>query len=211
MLLRRAAASSARCLTQARPAGAAGAAAPRRGGTRRMATTADELRGQSCSLLGGCSSETPKVPAEQLAGLMAALPAWQLAPDQASIRRAFVAKNFMAAVGFVNRVAEVAEAEGHHPDLHLTNYRDVEARHAAQRTRRRSSAHSGTQRAQPAWRRLSERAPDPRAPQVVLSTHAIGGVSMFDLILAAKLDALPVEYSPKWAKAHPEAAVSAPA
>lgn len=34
--------------------------------------------------------------------------------------------------------------------------------------------------------------------QVVLSTHAIGGISAQDLILAARIDALPVEYSPKW-------------
>ena len=34
--------------------------------------------------------------------------------------------------------------------------------------------------------------------QVVVSTHAIGGVSMFDAVLAAKIDVLPVEYSPKW-------------
>ncbi len=38
------------------------------------------------------------------------------------------------------------------------------------------------------------------AMQVVLSTHAIGGLSMFDAILAAKIDALSVEYSPKWLK-----------
>lgn len=30
-----------------------------------------------------------------------------------------------AAIEFFGRVAEVAEAEGHHPDLHLTNFRDV--------------------------------------------------------------------------------------
>lgn len=34
--------------------------------------------------------------------------------------------------------------------------------------------------------------------QVVLATHAIEGLSMFDILLAAKIDALPVEYSPKW-------------
>ena len=34
--------------------------------------------------------------------------------------------------------------------------------------------------------------------QVVLATHAIGGLSMFDAILAAKIDSLPIEYSPKW-------------
>jgi 4a-hydroxytetrahydrobiopterin dehydratase len=34
--------------------------------------------------------------------------------------------------------------------------------------------------------------------QVVLSTHAIGGLSLPDFIMAAKLDELPVVYSPKW-------------
>ena len=34
--------------------------------------------------------------------------------------------------------------------------------------------------------------------QVVLSTHAIGGISQPDLIMAARIDALPVDYSPKW-------------
>ena len=34
--------------------------------------------------------------------------------------------------------------------------------------------------------------------QVVVATHAIRGLSMFDAILAAKIDALPIEYSPKW-------------
>ena len=36
--------------------------------------------------------------------------------------------------------------------------------------------------------------------QVVLSTHAVGGLSAQDLILAARIDALPVTYSPKWYK-----------
>ncbi len=43
---------------------------------------------------------------------------------------------------------------------------------------------------------------DPRAlictvRRVDLSTHAIGGISKADFILAAKLDELPVDYSPK--------------
>jgi 4a-hydroxytetrahydrobiopterin dehydratase len=48
------------------------------------------------------------------------------------------------------RVGEVAEAEGHHPDLHLVSYHDV---------------------------------------AVELWTHAIGGLSENDFILAAKIDA----------------------
>jgi 4a-hydroxytetrahydrobiopterin dehydratase len=34
--------------------------------------------------------------------------------------------------------------------------------------------------------------------QVVLSTHAVDGLTMFDFIMAAKLDALDIDYSPKW-------------
>ena len=30
-----------------------------------------------------------------------------------------------AAVSFFGKVAEVAEEQGHHPDLHLTDYREV--------------------------------------------------------------------------------------
>lgn len=31
-----------------------------------------------------------------------------------------------AAISYFNRVMEIAEVEGHHPDLHLTNFRDVQ-------------------------------------------------------------------------------------
>ena len=37
-----------------------------------------------------------------------------------------------------------------------------------------------------------------REVEVSLSTHAIGALSMYDFILAAKLDKIPVVYSPKW-------------
>ncbi len=34
-------------------------------------------------------------------------------------------KDFAAALDFFHRVGQVAEAEDHHPDLHLTGYRNV--------------------------------------------------------------------------------------
>ena len=37
-----------------------------------------------------------------------------------------------------------------------------------------------------------------REVQVDLTTHAIGALSMYDFILAAKIDKIPVIYSPKW-------------
>lgn len=43
------------------------------------------------------------------------VPEWTLADDR--IRRRFAFKNFVAAQAFVNRVGELAEQEGHHPDI----------------------------------------------------------------------------------------------
>lgn len=119
----------------------------------------EQLRGQSCKHLGKCNKQTPKLSKDDLQNKLQALPAWQLDEAKTTLTRTFTAKNFVAAVKFFGKVAEVAEEEGHHPDLHLTDYREV---------------------------------------KVVLSTHAIGGLSMFDAILAAKIDALSIDYSPKW-------------
>lgn len=40
--------------------------------------------------------------------------------------------------------------------------------------------------------------------QVDLATHAIGGLSKNDFVVAAKIDAVPTEYSPKWLREHKE-------
>ena len=103
--------------------------------------------------------DTPKLTDDELQRYMPALPAWDLANDKASISRTFTAKNYVAAIDFFTKVKDVAEAEGHHPDLHLTDYRLV---------------------------------------RVDISTHAVSGITIFDLILASKLDEVEVTYSPKW-------------
>lgn len=59
---------------------------------------------------------------------LASLPLWTSSAEGDFIARSFVAKNFVAAMAFLNGVAEVAEEQGHHPDLHLTQYRNVEIR-----------------------------------------------------------------------------------
>lgn len=43
------------------------------------------------------------------------VPEWALAEDR--IRRRFSFKNFVTAQAFVNQVGELAEQEGHHPDI----------------------------------------------------------------------------------------------
>ena len=82
------------------------------------------------------------------------LEGWRLTHDGQRIRKDWVVRNFLAGMDFFNKVAEVAEDDGHHPDLHLEGYRNV-------------------------W--------------IELWTHAIGGLSENDFILAAKIDELPVE------------------
>ncbi len=49
---------------------------------------------------------------------------WQLisatATDPLKIRRQLKFKNFVEAMKFVNRVADLAESEGHHPDIQVS-------------------------------------------------------------------------------------------
>jgi 4a-hydroxytetrahydrobiopterin dehydratase len=85
---------------------------------------------------------------------IARLQGWQLVHDGQRIRKEWKVKNFMAAMRFFNKVAEIAEEDGHHPDLHLVGYRNV---------------------------------------AIELWTHAIGGLSENDFILAAKIDRVPIE------------------
>lgn len=58
----------------------------------------------------------PFTPAE-VASHLAALPAWQVEGDQ--LVRSFQFPDFLAALRFVNRVADLAEEAGHHPDIDI--------------------------------------------------------------------------------------------
>ena len=82
---------------------------------------------------------------------MQSVPGWELDADAKSIFRSYRVKNFMTAIQFFQDIAKIAEEENHHPDLHLTGYRNV---------------------------------------KVVLSTHAIGGLSENDFIVASKINEL---------------------
>ena len=72
-----------------------------------------------------------------------------------SIARSIRFKNFVEAISCLNQIGDLAEA--HHPDLHLTGYRNL---------------------------------------KVELTTHAIGGLSENDFILAAKIDLLVADRFP---------------
>ena len=46
--------------------------------------------------------------------------------DEESLKRTYVFQNFVEAVEFVNKVAEIAEELNHHPDIRIFSYKNVE-------------------------------------------------------------------------------------
>jgi 4a-hydroxytetrahydrobiopterin dehydratase len=50
---------------------------------------------------------------------------WELGENPSKIEKSFEFKDFSEAVEFINKVAVVAETEGHHPNLCLYNYKFV--------------------------------------------------------------------------------------
>ncbi len=62
-----------------------------------------------------CESGEPPLAAEQVAALLPQIPGWEI--KDGKVHRQFVFKDFKEAMVFVNKVAELAEAEGHHPDF----------------------------------------------------------------------------------------------
>ena len=105
---------------------------------------------QSCQSI----HEVSVLPSAEVDSALAQLPGWNASSDGKRIVRRWKVKDFVAGVEFFGRVAELAEAEDHHPDLHLEGYRRVRIE---------------------SW------------------THSVDGISVKDLILAAKIEDLPVE------------------
>jgi 4a-hydroxytetrahydrobiopterin dehydratase len=111
-----------------------------------------------------CEGGTPPLPREEAERLQTAVPRWDFDETGKAIRRAFKFKDFREAMAFVNAVADLAETEGHHPDIAIR------------------------------YQRVT----------FTLTTHAIGGLSENDFILAAKIDRLHQARSPRAAAATTE-------
>jgi 4a-hydroxytetrahydrobiopterin dehydratase len=116
-----------------------------------MTVTATELTRKHCQ---ACEGGIPALSSEQVREHLRALPQWHACEGDRCICREWRVKDFAAALDFFAKVGQVAEEEEHHPDLHLTGYRNV---------------------------------------SIALTTHAVGGLTENDFILAAKIDQLPVE------------------
>ena len=113
-----------------------------------MSVSAAELTAKKCT---ACEGGTPAFTPAQVADHLPAVPDWKLSDDGTLIRRKYKFKDFVTALAFLQKVGVLAEKEEHHPDLHLTGYKNA---------------------------------------AVELTTHAIGGLSANDFIVAAKIDKL---------------------
>lgn len=57
--------------------------------------------------------------------LLRQLKGWNLDNGVFNISKGYALKNFAEAMAFINKVGDVAEAEGHHPDMHIS-YNNVQ-------------------------------------------------------------------------------------
>ncbi len=63
--------------------------------------------------------------ANQIRTSLKYLVGWQPSNDNKMIYRDYILLDFMAAIDLIDRIAKIAEDEKHHPDIHLTQYRNL--------------------------------------------------------------------------------------
>ena len=75
-----------------------------------------DLKEQKCE---ACSGNMPKFDEKQIIEHLAKLDNWSVNDEQKMIYKKFIFKTFKQALNFTNRVGELADKEGHHPDVSL--------------------------------------------------------------------------------------------
>jgi 4a-hydroxytetrahydrobiopterin dehydratase len=108
------------------------------------------LRGKKCV---PCEGGVPKLTHDEIGALMGQVSSTWSVVDDHHLVRTLKFPDFARALAFTNAVGAIAEAEWHHPDIHV------------------------------GWGKV----------EITLFTHAIDGLAENDFIVAAKIDALPVE------------------
>lgn len=62
----------------------------------------------------------PPLTVEEIAPLLTQVKEWTLSEDKNKISKNWVFRDFLKAMNFVDQVADVAEGEGHHPDIFIS-------------------------------------------------------------------------------------------
>lgn len=66
-----------------------------------------------------CRGGVPPLPADRALALLSELGCGWVLSKEGHLERLYTFKDFSQSLAFANKVGAVAEAEGHHPDLHV--------------------------------------------------------------------------------------------
>ncbi|MCB2202256.1 4a-hydroxytetrahydrobiopterin dehydratase [bacterium] len=105
----------------------------------------DELSQKRCE---PCEGGVDPLTRDQFEVYLEQLAEWTVREDK-FIEREFQFEDFVEALAWVNKVGDIAENEGHHPDIYIHGWNKV---------------------------------------KITLWTHAIGGLSINDFVVASKID-----------------------
>lgn len=82
--------------------------------------TRSQLAQQHCE---PCDAKTPRIGRAEAERLALSLSGWRLKGGATRLVREWALKDFNGALSLANEIGRLAEEEGHHPDLHLTDYK----------------------------------------------------------------------------------------
>ncbi len=78
----------------------------------------EELTGKNCV---PCQGGVPPLESDEVEELLSEVKGWDLVESSPpKIQKEFKFKDFTESMNFVNEVGELAEAEGHHPDIEIS-------------------------------------------------------------------------------------------
>lgn len=66
-----------------------------------------------------CKGGVPPLKGKEVADLLGQIDGWE-AVGEHHVTRTYAFRDFMSALGFVNKIGNIAEHQGHHPDIFLT-------------------------------------------------------------------------------------------
>ena len=66
-----------------------------------------------------CSGNTPKLNFEEISKYLSTLNEWSVNDNQDMIFKKFKFKNFNDALNYANKIGELSDKEGHHPDISI--------------------------------------------------------------------------------------------
>lgn len=75
-----------------------------------------KLSAKTCT---ACQGGIPPLTEKEARNFLKKTPGWELDSSGSKIKRSFKFKNFMKSLEFVNKVGNIAEKEGHHPDINF--------------------------------------------------------------------------------------------